>query len=153
MFIINGHHTNATGTATQDLTAMLLAQPFGSWLVGLAGLIGMGGGLGQIWEGLRADFKKDLKFHEMPPDQQRWSITVGRVGMIARGIVFLMIGFFILKAALDNDARQARGLDGALQTLVAHSYGPWLLGAVALGLTAFGVYSLLCAKWIHLTSK
>jgi hypothetical protein len=152
-FLMGAGDANKGGNGSQDLTATLLSQPFGPWLVGLLGLIGMGGGLGQIWQGVTADFKKDLKFREMSPDTQGKAIMVGRAGMVARGITFAMLGFFILQAALHHDPKQAKGLDGALQTLAAQPYGPWLLAAVALGLAAFGVYSLLCAKWIQLSRK
>ena len=55
----------------------------------------------------------------------------------------------ILTVLMRPVARRIEGLDGALQTLVQQPYGPWLLGIVALGLVSFGIYSLLCAKWIH----
>jgi hypothetical protein len=76
---------------------------------------------------------------------------VGRIGMAARGVVFVMLGFFVLQAALHVDPKQAKGLDGALATLAAQPFGPWLLGAVALGLVAFGAYSVLCARGIRVT--
>jgi hypothetical protein len=34
-----------------------------------------------------------------------------------------------------------------LRTLAAHSYGPWLVGALAIGLIAFGVYGFASARW------
>ncbi len=150
-FIMGTSSTGGSSGASQDLTAKLLSQPFGPWLVGLLGLIGMGGGLGQLFQAFTADFKKDLKFRDMSSDEQKWAIRVGRFGMAARGIVFAMMGFFILQAALHKDPGNVKGLDGALQTLVHQPYGPWLLGIVALGLVSFGVYSLLCAKWIRLS--
>jgi hypothetical protein len=148
-FIVWSSSTGNSSNASQDLTAKLLAQPFGTWLVGLLSLISMGGGLGQLFQALTADFKKDLKFRDMNSNQQKSAIRVGRFGMAARGIVFTMMGFFILQAALDSDPGNVKGLDGALQTLVQQPYGPWLLDIVALGLASFGIYSLLCAKWVH----
>jgi len=109
----------------------------------------MGGGLGQIYQGLTADFKKDFKTNETSPDEQRWAVRAGRIGMAARGVVFAMLGFFVFQAALHVDPKQVKGLDGALQTLAQQPYGPWLLGLVALGLVAFGIYSMLCARWIR----
>lgn len=149
-FIMGTGGTGGGSQASQDLTAKLLAQPFGPWLVGLLGLIGIGGGLGQLFQAFTADFKKDLKFRDMSANEQQWAIRVGRFGMSARGVVFAIMGFFILQAALHKDPGNVKGLDGALQTLVQQPYGPWLLGVVALGLVAFGIYSLLCAKWIHM---
>ena len=74
-----------------------------------------------------------------------------RFGSAARGVVFTMLGFFILQAALRYDPNQAQGLDGALRTIAQQPYGPWLLAIVALGLVSFGIYSVLCARWIEIT--
>jgi hypothetical protein len=41
-------------------------------------------------------------------------------------------------------------MDAALATLLHQPYGIWLLGIVAVGLIAFGVYSLLSAAWFRL---
>lgn len=149
-FIMGTGGTGSSSEASRDISAQILAQPFfGSWLLGLVGLIGIGGGLGQIWQAFTADFKKDLKYRDMSADGQKSAILVGRFGMSARGVVFALIGFFFLKAALNKNADHAKGLDGALQTLLQQPYGTWLLGVVALGLASFGVYSLLCARWIR----
>ena len=150
---IMGSDSGGKSGSTKDLTANLLHQPFGPWLVGLIGIIGIVGGLGQIFQGVKADFKKDLKFNQMNGREQDVAIKVGRFGMLARGVVFAMLGFFVVQAALNTDPNKAQGLDGALATLARQPHGPWLLGAVAFGLISFGVYSLLCAKWIHITKK
>jgi hypothetical protein len=148
---IQGVSQSGNSQSSQDLTAKLLALPFGQGLVVIVGLIGLAGGLGQIWLGISADFKKDLKQDQMSANEIKWAVRFGRFGSIARGIVFAMLGFFVVQAALHFDSKQAQGLDGALRTIVQQPYGPWLLAFVALGLVSFGVYSVLCARWIKLT--
>jgi hypothetical protein len=66
--------------------------------------------------------------------------------------VFSLIGFFLVRAAWQHNVYEAKGLDGALQALAQQAYGPWLLGLAALGLIAFGAYSLLGAAWFRLKS-
>jgi hypothetical protein len=133
------------------LSAKLLAAPGGPLLVGLVGLIAVGGGLGQMYQAYSASFAKDFKTQEMSAGEKTWATRIGRVGLAARGVVFTLMGFFLVQAARTADPSQAKGLDGALQTLAAQPHGPWLLGLVALGLIAFGVYSVLCARWIRIT--
>jgi Domain of Unknown Function (DUF1206) len=53
-----------------------------------------------------------------------------------------MVGVFLIKAAIDFNPNTAVGIDGALAKLAHNSYGPFLLGLVAAGLIAFGLYSL-----------
>lgn len=140
---------NASGASKpQDLSADLLSKPFGPWLVGILGLFWVGAGLGQLYVAWRADFKKDLK-PDLPVNEKTWAERLGRAGYAARGIVFLLIGWFTIQAALTVNPNQAVGLDGALLKLAQQPYGIYLLGAVALGLLAFGIYSVLCARWIR----
>jgi hypothetical protein len=151
--LITGSGNGGGGNGPQDWTATLMVQPFGPWLVGLIGLIGIGGGLGQIAQGVTTDFKKDFKLDEMSPTERAAFTWIGRAGLVARGVVFAMLGFFLIQAALNTDPNRAKGLDGALQTLVQQPFGPWLLGLVALGLIAFGLYSLLSARWIQVRKR
>ena len=72
---------------------------------------------------------------------------VGQIGHIARGIVFGMIGLFLIIAALHANPGEARGIDGALAALAEQSFGPILLGAVALGFVAYGLYMFAEARY------
>lgn len=56
-------------------------------------------------------------------------------------VVFGLIGYGLVKAAIGYDPRTAIGLDGALNKLSHYSYGPFLLGVVAAGLIGFALYS------------
>jgi len=67
--------------------------------------------------------------------------------LTARGVVFGIIGFFLVQAALNSNANEARGLSGALRALEQQSYGQWVLGIVALGLIAYGFYMLVLARY------
>ena len=149
-FIIGSGQQSGGGAAPQNLSATLLAQPLGQWLLGLIGVIALGGGLGQIFLAVSGGFQKDFKAWEMSADEMRWASWVARFGLVARGIIFGLGGLFLIQAARTADPKQAKGLDGALQTLAHQPLGPWLLGLVALGLVAFGVYSILCARWIRI---
>jgi len=83
----------------------------------------------------------------MDAAERRLALRSGQLGFIARGIVFLLSGGFLVQAARRFDPGQVRGLAGALETLAQQPAGPWLLGATAVGLIAFGAYSLLLARY------
>ena len=53
------------GGQTQDWTARLMAQPFGRWLVGLAGAIVIGVGLYQFYQSYTAKFREKLNLSRM----------------------------------------------------------------------------------------
>lgn len=139
-------HSNGN-SSTQDWTARLLAEPFGQVLIGIVGLVVIGLGLAQVVKGYKADFSKELQINEVPQAHRSWIILSGRWGYIARGIVFAIIGGFIVEAAAHADPRQAKGLGSALDLLVQQPYGPWLLGIVAVGLFCYGIFMLVEARY------
>jgi hypothetical protein len=62
-------------------------------------------------------------------------------------VVFGLIGYGLIRAALDYNPNKAIGLDGALNTLAHNSHGPFLLGVVAAGLIGFALYSIADARY------
>jgi uncharacterized membrane protein YiaA len=77
---------------------------------------------------------------------EAWATRVGQIGLAARGVVFGVIGIFLVYAALQANPNEARGLSGALQTLEQQPFAPWVLSIVAFGLVAYGIYMLVLAQ-------
>ena len=87
------------------------------------------------------------KHMDIPPGQKRWACPLCQSGLIARGVVWLMIGWFLIQSVFKARAGDIAGMGEALNTLAASPYGDWFLGIVALGLFAFGLYSFLEAAY------
>lgn len=126
--------------ALRDWTAWLMTQPFGPWLVGLVGLGVVGAGIAFIAKGWRGKVTEHLVCSR---DVARWAVPAGRLGFGARGVVFLIIGGFLVVAAIQSRAAQAKGLGGALEALQAQPFGWILLAITAAGLFAFGVFGFV----------
>jgi hypothetical protein len=139
-----------SGDSTQKTIASVLTHPAGGWLTILIGLIAIAIGLGQFLEAYRATFQEDLKGTEMSGSERRIVVGLGRFGMFARGIVFVVIGWFVVQAGIHHDAGQAQGFGGAFVFLLNQPFGRLLLGVVALGFVALGLHSFACARWIRL---
>jgi hypothetical protein len=131
----------------KDWTAELLKQPVGVLLVIVAALIVLGAACYQFYKAYKADFHKELELGKMGQTAKDWTVRLGRIGLAARGVVFGIIGLFLIIAALQHNPDQAKGLGGALQELAGQRYGQILLGLVAAGLMAYGVYSLAVARY------
>jgi hypothetical protein len=86
----------------------------------------------------------------MGPGIRRSYTALGVFGYLARMVVFVLVGYGLIKAALDFDPRHAIGLDGALQKLAHSSYGPELLGIMAAGLIGFALYCIADARYRRL---
>jgi hypothetical protein len=139
-----------TNDGTQKTIAAVLTHPAGGALTVLIGLIVVGVGLGQFVESYRATFARDLKGAEMSAATRDVAVKLGRFGMFARGVVFLVIGWFVIQAGIHHDPAQTQGFSGAFVFLLDQPFGRVLLGIVALGFVALGLHSLACARWIKL---
>lgn len=142
---------NGAQTAqTQQAVTMLLYRPWGRLTVGAVGLFIIIAGLAQIYQGLSRRFDKQFTPYDLNHAQMVWIKRLGRIGTVARGFVFGLTGVFVALSAYQANPKKAVGIDGALLALVRQPYGPWLLGIVAVGLMAFGVYSITGAAWFRM---
>ncbi|HYW13588.1 MAG TPA: DUF1206 domain-containing protein [Longimicrobium sp.] len=131
----------------QHWTAMVMDKPFGRVAIGLLGLGIAGYGLYELYRAFASDLAKKLNLEGSAVATRQRVVGLGRAGTAARGVVFGIIGWLVLKAALQYDASEAQGLEGALVALRKAAYGPWLLMLVALGLMAYGIFQLVKARY------
>jgi hypothetical protein len=142
-----GSNTGSQGNTQRDWTALALQQPLGQWLIGIVGALVIGLGFYQFYDAYRTKFRKQLDLSELERQQQDRLVAISRFGIAARGVVFTIIGFFVIQAARQSNPNRVRGLDGALQSLAQQPFGKILLGIVALGLVAYGIYMFVQAKY------
>ena len=131
----------------QDLTDETLEIPGGAALVFVvaAGVVAVG--VYTLVRGFTGGFMRDI---DLPAAPDRWEPLiehVGRVGYVAKGIAFGLVGVLLWRAALSEDVTAATGLDGAMTAIGGVAAGPWLLTAVAVGFAAFGAYALARARY------
>lgn len=130
--------------ATRDWTAWLLGQPFGGWLIIAIGAGIAVTGIGVAITGLRGHFERRLK---LDAATREWLVPLGRYGLFARGIVFVLIAAFLILAAVHSNPQEAKGLGGAFRALQGQPYGWILLALGAAGFLAFGAYELIQAVY------
>jgi hypothetical protein len=133
--------------STKQTTGGVLDWTGGTVLVGAAGAILIGVAVYQAYKGLSRKFLEDAKTGEMSEGVEKGYTALGVFGHVARAVVFALIGYGLIKAAVDYNPKEAVGLDGALRELAHASYGPALLGLVAAGLIGFGAYSIVDARY------
>ena len=131
----------------KEETAHVLDWPAGRWIVGAVGAGFAAAALWNLYRGLSRKFMKDMNTGAMSEFEQKLVTFVGFTGVVARGVVFGLIGIFLLKAAIEYDPQEAIGIDGALRKLAAQDHGRFLLGVVASGLLTFGIFCLFQARY------
>lgn len=126
------------GGATEQGAATALSLPGGTFALIIVGVALIGTGLWQIVKAVRADFLRHL---DGSMARRPWVSWFGRAGHAARGLVFLIVGWFVLQAGLSSNSGEAGGMEAALNSL---SGGPHFL--VAVGLVLFGLFSFVEAR-------
>ena len=131
----------------EDVTARVMEQAGGRWLVATAGLIVIIIGVVLIGQGLRRAFMMYLLTSQMSRRARRIVMRLGEIGTAARGVVLALVGVLVIDAAVTHSPAKSGGIDKALLTLRDRPFGTALLLVVALGLVIFGVYGLCEARW------
>jgi hypothetical protein len=135
--------------SARDWTAWLMSQPFGEGLVGAAALAILCAGGAFAVKAFRGRVTDRLA---IPPGQEDWITLLGRAGYGARGVVFGLIGAFLIGAAWHSRSAEVKGLGSALRSLQDQPYGAVLLAATAIGLACFGAFGLVQARYRRVTA-
>jgi hypothetical protein len=131
----------------QHWTARLLQAPAGKWLV-----VGVGLGIGayalyQFYRASAKNIRKKLDLSSASASVARSIERLGRLGIAARGVVFALIAWFLVRAGMRYDPSQAGGIGDSLASLRTQSNGALLLGVVAAGLIAYGLFQFANARY------
>jgi hypothetical protein len=132
---------------TQPLTARVMKATGGRELVFIIGVGVIVGGLAMVVRAFRQKFEDKLDMGRMPSSLRSATTVLGTAGIAARGLVFALIGGFLVDAAVRFDPKKAKGLDASLKTVAHQPFGKVLLLAAALGLLAFSLWSFIEARY------
>lgn len=130
-------------TSKQGMVAWVMSRDFGTLLIALVGVAIAVAGLSKIARGVKGDYKSEL----IPDQKVRRLYPVCSGGIIARGVIFLVIGGFVTYAGIAASPEKTAGLPQALGWLRDQPYGLYLMLAVAIGLVAYAVYSFIQARY------
>ena len=125
------------GSLEREGIAWLLAAPGGAAVLEVIGAAVIAGGLWEAYQGLRGRWNLA---RGLPRRLGRLLAGVARFGLVARGVVLLALGYFLIRAAAEADPRRAQTLGGVLRAFAHTALGPGFVGVVALGLAAYGVH-------------
>ena len=137
--LASGNGGQGSGGGTQEGAATALNLPGGQLVLGIAALALLAVGAYQLVKAAQGSF---LKHIDGRAASEAWVRISGRLGYAARGIIFLIMGYFFGRAALDESAGEAGGMGEALASLP-----PNLQLAVAFGLLLFGLFSFVEARY------
>jgi Domain of Unknown Function (DUF1206) len=130
-----------------SLVAIVLAEPYGEFLVMLIGIVVVGVAGFLAYRGIRKRFLHELDFGSATPAIRRSTTRLGQVGWVGVSSAYAAVGVMFILSAARYDPGKASGLDVALKTIAVQPYGQWLLLLLAAGIAAFGVFALFDARF------
>jgi hypothetical protein len=132
----------------RERTAQVFEWPLGRWLVGAFGVALVCYGLWNGYRSITGKYRKHLEEGKIHRENVSPLVNAaGVLGHAVRLVLFGMVGAFLVRAAYQYDPKEAIGLDGALAKLAHQPGGTIWLGACAAGLFAYGLFSILQARY------
>lgn len=145
--LLVGEKDSKGGDSTRETVATLLDKPFGQWMVGVFALIIAGVGIYQAYYAIAGKYKKHVRQLNRGSKSSQLLLRSGKIGYIARGIVWLVIAWLIFKSAIHSNSQEAGGTGNAFRWVESSPLGSYLLGALALGLICYGVFNFIRARY------
>jgi hypothetical protein len=142
--------SNQSRRAPKTMTAKVMDWPAGQWIVGVVALGIIVYGLAMLWSAVTDRFLRHLDGRGRTGDAGRAYTWFGRIGHVAKGVAFGIVGCLVGYAAITHEPRKSGGLDQGLEKVLHQPFGPWLLLAIAVGI---GCYGLFCFAWARHLSR
>jgi hypothetical protein len=129
-----------SGGGAQEAASGVLSMEFGGVVLGLLGIAFFITALFQFKKGISGEFMHRIS--SQAPDATRW---LGAIGYCARGVVYGVIGWSLVKAGFTSGgAQQVKTLGDAVASLASQGV---VFTLTAAGLLIFGLFSLILARY------
>ena len=148
-----GFHQSGSERQARSWTAFGLALPFGRWLVAGVAIATMVVALVLLVRAGTGDVDKRIDWGAMRSGAGTVVRVLGQLGMIARAIVYAVVGAFLLRAALEASAQQTRGVAGALRAIRAEPYGWVILAFIGIGFIANGALEFVRLRYHRIDTR
>jgi hypothetical protein len=127
----------SSGHEAELWTGRIMDLPMGVWIIGIAGLIVAIYGVSEMIDSISSERDELIDVTCLPPGLRSPASAVSRIGVGARGLIIIVLGIFMVRAAIQHDPSEAAGTRESLLELTNVFSGRWLLAAMALGLIAY----------------
>jgi hypothetical protein len=143
-FLLAAGKSDSGHQGNQKLAEWLITKPFGIFLIYLAAAILTGKAVYQLYQVVSGKYKKHLT--GLKQNVRSWLFPSCAFGIVARGIVLGILGYFLFNAGRSGNPKQAKGTEAAFR-FIDVNYGEIILSGMALGIALYGIYMLLRARY------
>ena len=118
------------------------------WALPLVALGLIGYAIHQIAKAFSGKLSERLNIGSAVREVGPWVLTISRVGIAARAVVFLGVGLLLLRSpGASVSTAASTGTSDSLRWLARLPQGQLVLAAVGAGLAAYGLYQLVHARY------
>ncbi|MGZ8536671.1 MAG: DUF1206 domain-containing protein [Flavisolibacter sp.] len=139
-----------SGDKNQQIFSEIIDKPFGQWILISGAVVIAIIGIYQIWYGLAGKYKKHVQDLDSHSAKSTFLMRAGTIGYVARGIVWLILSFLLMRAALHTNAKEVGDTGKAFEFIESSTYGSFLLGGLGLGLICYGLFNFIRARYERL---
>jgi hypothetical protein len=140
------------GMGEREVAAAALEWPFGDWFLVITGLILIAVAIQQLRAAYTGHLEHGFDVNGLRREAGDWAVALSRFGVAARAVVFALIGWTVIAAGWSRDPSDVGTVATALRTLASQPgpLGRWLFGITAAGFVAYGLYSMIHARYLHI---
>ncbi|CAN5680202.1 DUF1206 domain-containing protein [soil metagenome] len=136
----------SNGREVQMWTARIMDVPLGWLIVALLGAIILVHGVSEVIASFKGGYSRTLDISPIPARWRTTAKAISRFGIGARGAIIAVLGFFLVRAAFQQDAREAHDQRGSMLELANAAGGRWMLLFIGAGLLAYAVDQAIHAR-------
>merc|ERR1711916_377440 len=135
------------GNSKQSLVASILEKSYGPIVVGIIAACLFGKAIYQFYRAYTGKYKNKIKIHQLNHKSKNLVLKAGKFGYAARGVVITIVSYFFFRAAMESNASEVKGKEGAFDFIQQSDWGSILLALVAIGLVGYGFFMIVKARY------
>ena len=136
-----------SGGSGREQVNTVFDWPAGRWIVAAVALGVLAVGVYSLVRAVTGKWRKHLDIDQLSEPAEKTVVVVAWVGLLGRTIAYGLVGWFLLRAAVQFDPNEPVGLDESLRRVAQESWGPLVLVVTAIGLAGYGLFSFVEARW------
>ncbi len=142
---------STNGSSETDALNQLLNKDWGVYIIWIIAILMAGNAIWQLYLSYSGKFMKQV---DDDPRGKEYTFVkqTGKYGYFARGVVFGILSFFMVKVSLFENSEAYKGVEGAFEYLLQLDYGAFLMAIVALGMIGYGLFCMMVARYSNLTN-
>lgn len=143
------HTQSGNGDQNQEFASKILQESYGQWIAAAVALLFASIGVYQIYYGLAEKYKKHA--NGFITDSSQLLLKSAKIGYVSRGIVWLIIAWLFLRAALHSNSSEAGDTGKAFEFIESSTFGTYILVTLSLGVIMYGIFNFIRARYDRLT--